>query len=85
MPIPARGAPNVTGVVRFGSARRVDGVLTPIVIDDVHPRTPAGFAAKAVVGEDVAVSATLIADGHDVLAARVRWRRVGRRRGAARR
>jgi starch synthase (maltosyl-transferring) len=52
-------------------------VLPPIVIDDVHPRTPAGFAAKAVAGEVVAVSATVIADGHDVLAARVRWRRTG--------
>jgi starch synthase (maltosyl-transferring) len=55
----------------------VNGVLTPIVIDDVHPRTPAGMAAKAVVGEEISVTATLIADGHDVIAARVRWRRVG--------
>jgi len=49
-------------------------MLAPIVIDDVRPRTPAGFPAKAVVGEVVGVSATVIADGHDVLAARVRWR-----------
>ena len=49
-------------------------MLAPIVIDDVRPRTPAGFPAKAVVGELVVVSATVIADGHDVLAARVRWR-----------
>ncbi len=52
-------------------------MLTPIVIDDVHPRTPAGYAAKAVVGETVPVSAVLIADGHDLLAARVRWHRAG--------
>ncbi len=52
-------------------------MLTPIVIDDVHPRTPAGFPAKAVVGEHVTVSAVLVADGHDRLGARVRWRRVG--------
>ncbi|MGH9273446.1 MAG: maltotransferase domain-containing protein [Acidimicrobiales bacterium] len=52
-------------------------MLTPIVIDDVHPRTPSGFAAKAVVGESVPVSAVLVADGHDLLAARARWHRAG--------
>jgi starch synthase (maltosyl-transferring) len=52
-------------------------MLTPIVIDDVHPRTPAGFPAKAVVGESVPVSAVLIADGHDLLGARARWRATG--------
>jgi len=57
--------------------RKVAGVLTPIVIDDVHPRTPMGFPAKAVGGEHVPVSAVLVADGHDVLGGRVRWRRVG--------
>ena len=52
-------------------------MLPPIVIDDVHPRTPAGFPAKAVVGEPVPVSAVVIADGHDLLGARVRWRAKG--------
>jgi starch synthase (maltosyl-transferring) len=52
-------------------------VLTPIVIDDVHPRTPGGFAAKGVQGAAVPVSAQIVADGHDLLAARVRWRPVG--------
>ncbi|MEO6121326.1 MAG: alpha-1,4-glucan--maltose-1-phosphate maltosyltransferase [Acidimicrobiales bacterium] len=47
-----------------------------IVIDDVRPRTPGGFAAKAVVGEAVRVSADVFRDGHDVLAARCRWRPV---------
>jgi starch synthase (maltosyl-transferring) len=55
-------------------------VLTPIVIDGVHPSTPGGFPAKAVVGQPVAVSAEVVADGHDRLGARVRWRRVGERR-----
>jgi len=55
----------------------VIGVLTPIVIDDVHPRTPAGYPAKAVVGEMLPVSAILVADGHDLLAARVRWHALG--------
>lgn len=52
-------------------------MLTPIVIDDVHPRTPAGFPPKAVDGEALPVSCVLVADGHDRLAARARWRRRG--------
>ncbi len=46
-----------------------------IVIDDVRPRTPAGqHPAKACVGQAVRVSADIFKDGHDILAARVRWR-----------
>ena len=46
-----------------------------IVIDDVRPRTPQlDHPAKAVVGEVVEVSADVFRDGHDVLAARIRWR-----------
>jgi len=52
-------------------------VLTPILIDDIHPCTPSGLPAKAVGGEHLPVSAVLVADGHDILGARVRWRRVG--------
>ncbi|MDP9020365.1 MAG: alpha-1,4-glucan--maltose-1-phosphate maltosyltransferase [Actinomycetota bacterium] len=51
-----------------------------IVIDDIRPRTPSGdFPAKAVVGERVRVSADIFADGHDLLAARVRARPAGAR------
>ena len=46
--------------------------LPRIVIDDVRPRTPTGFPAKAAVGEVVPVSADIFKDGHDILAARVR-------------
>ena len=45
-----------------------------IVIDEVRPRTPTGHPAKAVVAETVPVSADIFRDGHDILAARVRWR-----------
>ncbi|QEC50702.1 DUF3416 domain-containing protein [Baekduia soli] len=38
------------------------------------------FAAKRSVGESVPVSATIFADGHDVLRAVVRWRAPGGRR-----
>ncbi len=54
-------------------------MLGRITIDTVRPTTPTGeFPAKAVVGERVPVSADIFRDGHDLLAARVRWRRVGK-------
>ena len=40
------------------------------MIDDVRPSTPAGYPAKAVVGERVPVRAVVFKEGHDVLAAR---------------
>ena len=45
-----------------------------IVIDNIRPRTPGGYPAKAVVGEAVRVAADIFKDGHDTLAAHVRWR-----------
>ena len=49
-------------------------MLARIVIDAVRPSTPTGeFPAKAAVGERVVVSADIFKDGHDALAARVRW------------
>jgi starch synthase (maltosyl-transferring) len=54
-------------------------MLPPIVIDDIRPRTPSGFPAKGVVGHELPVSAVLVADGHDRLGARLRWRRAGAR------
>jgi starch synthase (maltosyl-transferring) len=56
-------------------------VLGRITIDTVRPATPsADFPAKAVVGERIPVSADIFRDGHDLLAARVRWRRAGKSR-----
>ncbi|MGH9179063.1 MAG: alpha-1,4-glucan--maltose-1-phosphate maltosyltransferase [Acidimicrobiales bacterium] len=54
-----------------------------IVIDDVRPSTPRGYPAKAVVGEAVRVSADVYKDGHDLLAAQVRWRPEGTEKWAA--
>ena len=52
-----------------------------LVIDDVRPRTLTGaFPAKAVIGEGVTVSADIFRDGHDILAARCRWRPLGERK-----
>ena len=54
-------------------------MLGRITIDAVRPATPSGeFPPKAVVGERVPVSADIFRDGHDLLGARVRWRRAGR-------
>ncbi|MGQ0744814.1 MAG: maltotransferase domain-containing protein [Acidimicrobiales bacterium] len=51
--------------------------LQAIIIDDVRPSTPGGlFGAKATVGLPTTVSADIFRDGHDVLAACVRWKPV---------
>jgi starch synthase (maltosyl-transferring) len=46
-----------------------------VVIEDVTPQVDGGrFAAKRTVGEPVEVGATIFAEGHDLLGARVRYR-----------
>ena len=78
--MPVTGA---RGWYRGGVTRSQPGEaqLAHIVIDDVRPRTPTGrYPAKAVIGEAVTISATIFKDGHDPLAARVRWRPVGDRK-----
>src|SRR4030095_1240455 len=52
-------------------ARRVVIVAGPPPVDGGR------FAAKRAVGESVDVEATIVAEGHDLLAARVRSRRTG--------
>jgi starch synthase (maltosyl-transferring) len=55
-----------------------EGPPSRVVIEDVSPQVDGGrFAAKRAVGESVDVEATIAAEGHDLLAARVRWRRAG--------
>ena len=45
-----------------------------IAIEAILPQVPDGaFAVKRLVGESVTVSADIIADGHDVLAAELLW------------
>lgn len=49
-----------------------------ITIEDVRPQVDDGrYPIKRVPGEDVRVSAQIFADGHDVIRARIRHRRVG--------
>jgi starch synthase (maltosyl-transferring) len=52
-----------------------------IVIEGIRPSTPSGYPAKAVVGRPVPITADVFRDGHDILAARVRWRRVNGAKG----
>jgi starch synthase (maltosyl-transferring) len=53
-----------------------------IVIEDVRPRTPNGYPATGIVQRPLRVSAVVFRDGHDVLAARARWRPRGDRKWA---
>jgi starch synthase (maltosyl-transferring) len=65
----------------------VDDTVTPIaladgrvraVIENVQPAVDAGrFPIKRIVGDAVVVEADCFADGHDVVAARLLWRRRG--------
>src|SRR5262245_14526141 len=81
-PRPASAPPHAgCAALHAGPAHVVglDAMLGRITIDAVRPRTPDGYPAKAAVGERVPVSADVFRDGHDVLAAHVRWRRAGRK------
>src|SRR5690625_7738755 len=50
-----------------------------VIIEEVEPRVGCGrHAARAVVGRPLEVSATLIADGIEHIAARLLWRQIGR-------
>jgi starch synthase (maltosyl-transferring) len=52
-------------------------MLGRTMIQAIRPSTPSGYPAKAVVGQIVTVSADIFRDGHEVLAARVRYRPAG--------
>lgn len=49
-----------------------------VVIENVSPLIEAGrYPVKRVVGESLTVEADIFKDGHDVVRARLKWRRVG--------
>ena len=55
--------------------------LGAIIIDMIRPTTPGGAGRpKTSIGERTPVQARIFRDGHDLLAARVRWRRDGARK-----
>src|SRR3954451_8709809 len=48
------------------------------VIENLQPLVDGGrYMVKRVVGDDLAVEADVFKDGHDVVAAALRWRRLG--------
>jgi len=48
------------------------------VIENLQPLIEGGrYPIKRVVGEDVAVEADIFKDGHDIVAASLKWRVVG--------
>jgi starch synthase (maltosyl-transferring) len=51
-----------------------------VVIENLQPLIDAGrYPIKRIVGEDLAVEADIFKDGHDIVAAILKWRVVGRR------
>src|SRR5213592_3294071 len=51
-----------------------------VVIDNLQPLLDGGdYPIKRIVGEDLAVEADIFKDGHDVVAAVLKWRVVGKR------
>jgi|SRR5579884_244793 len=57
------------------------GAFPSIIIENVHPLIDCGrHPVKRVVGEDLVVEADIFRDGHDAVAAVLKWRVVGKRR-----
>ena len=59
---------------------RMARAFPSVVIDNVQPLIDCGRAPiKRIVGEDLVVEADIFKDGHDVVAAVLKWRVVGKR------
>ena len=51
-----------------------------VVIENLHPLLDGGhYPIKRIIGEDLVVQADIFKDGHDVVAAVLKWRVVGKR------
>jgi starch synthase (maltosyl-transferring) len=56
------------------------GAFPSVVIDKLEPLIDSGrYPIKRIVGEDLAVEADIFKDGHDVVAAVLKWRVLGKR------
>src|SRR5881392_2455120 len=54
--------------------------FSSVVIEELQPLLDGGdYPIKRIVGEDLAVEADIFKDGHDVVAAVLKWRVVGKR------
>src|SRR5215203_605937 len=57
---------------------RADLPPSRVVVENVEPRADGGrFPVKRTAGEELTVSADVTCDGHEVLAAALRYRRAG--------
>ena len=53
----------------------------PVIIENVYPAINGGrFPVKRVVGEELRIEADIYKDGHDTVAARLKWRELGKRK-----
>ena len=67
--------PVVRPALRDAALDRHHAAAARIAIEAIEPCVPDGqFAVKRVVGEDITVTADIVTDGHDVLAAELLWR-----------
>src|SRR6266540_2168891 len=56
------------------------GAFPSVVIENLQPLVEGGrYPIKRIVGEDLAVEADIFKDGHDVVAAVLKWRGLGKR------
>src|SRR5438128_804191 len=56
------------------------GAFPSVVIENLQPLIEGGrYPIKRIVGEDLAVEADIFKDGHDVVAAVLKWRVLGKR------
>ena len=52
--------------------------LPTVVIENIQPSVDGGrMAIKRVVGEELVITADIFKDGHDIMAAALKWRKVG--------
>ncbi|HEV8064223.1 MAG TPA: maltotransferase domain-containing protein, partial [Acidimicrobiales bacterium] len=63
------------------TAKRIPAAIPDVVVENVVPMIDGGrFAAKAVVGDTLAITADVFGHGHDLVRAKVRFRRPGERK-----
>src|SRR5438445_11435540 len=56
------------------------GAFPSVVIENLQPLVEGGrYPIKRIIGEDLTVEADIFKDGHDVVAAILKWRVLGKR------
>jgi starch synthase (maltosyl-transferring) len=75
--MPVTSSPRHVAAPREGATRDTDAATRRVIIDAVRPAIDGGrFPIKRSVGETVAVRTDVFADGHDLLAGVLQFRRV---------